>query len=213
VQASLAENYRSRGNRSRSTAPALLRGIVRCGHCNAGMSPTFTRKGERTYRYYVCNHAAKHGRDTCTVKTLPAGDIEAVVLEHVRRVFRSPEVQGPALAFIQRREQDDLQRLGAEKVILVGKIETLRAAAGRILQATGNGDGEAGALVGDELARMDAQVTGLQERLDLISEEIALLEGHPTTEVALANELETFDRICPRSTAIGQQGPDHRHLI
>ena len=200
VQAALAENHRARGNRARSTTPALLRGIIRCGHCDAGMCPTFTRKGGRTYRYYQCTHAAKHGRDTCTVRTLPAGDIEAVVLEHVRRVFGSPEVQGPALAFIQRREQDDLQRLGAEKAILVGEIETLRAAAGRILQATGNGDTKGGGnaasgLTGDELSRMDAQVAGLQGRLDLISEEIDLIESRPTTAGVLADELEAFDRI------------------
>ena len=197
VQAALAVNHRSRGNRSRSTTPAPLRGIIRCGHCDAGMTPTFTRKNGRTYRYYLCGHAAKNGRKTCPVRTVPAGDVEAVVLAQVQRVFRSPEVRGPSLAFIQRREQDDLQRLAAEKVILVNEIETVRAAAGRILQTAGEeGEGGAGStLAGEELARMDSQVMGLRERLDLISGEIDLLERQPTTEGALADELEAFDRI------------------
>ena len=106
-------------------------------------------------------------------------------------------MRGPSLAFIQRREQDDLQRLAAEKVILVNEIETVRAAAGRILQTAGEeGEGGAGStLAGEELARMDSQVMGLRERLDLISGEIDLLERQPTTEGALADELEAFDRI------------------
>ena len=77
----------------------------------------------------------------------------------------------------------------------MGEIETLRGAAGRILEVAGSKDDAGSTLAAEELARMDAQLLALRERQDAVSAEIELLEGHPTTEGALADELEAFDRI------------------
>ena len=56
------------------------------------MTSTYTRKGERTYRYYVCTGATKSGYDSCPVKTVAAGDIEQAVLTQVRAICKSPEM-------------------------------------------------------------------------------------------------------------------------
>jgi len=78
--------------RSHESVPSLLRGIIRCGHCDRAMTSTYTRKGGRTYRYYVCTGATKSGYDSCPVKTVAAGDIERAVLTQVRAICRSPEM-------------------------------------------------------------------------------------------------------------------------
>jgi site-specific DNA recombinase len=92
VQAILAENHRSRGNRTRHETPALLRGIIRCRHCDSAMGPTYTRKSGRVYRYYHCVKATKNGRETCPVRTIAAGEVEQAVIGQVRALFRSPEM-------------------------------------------------------------------------------------------------------------------------
>ena len=56
------------------------------------MSPTHTRKGNRLYRYYVSQDVLQHGRDACPVGRVPAAEIEAVVIEQLRGVFRQPEI-------------------------------------------------------------------------------------------------------------------------
>ncbi|MHB0999281.1 MAG: recombinase family protein [Armatimonadota bacterium] len=81
--------------RSRSkheAVPSLLRGVIRCGHCDCAMTNSFTRKGEKTYRYYICVKANKNGYSSCPVKTIPAGDIENAVVEQIRSIIRSPEM-------------------------------------------------------------------------------------------------------------------------
>ena len=65
-----------RGENSRAKTPALLKGLIRCGHCGSAMGVTYSRKGKRKYRYYLCVSAAKRGYDTCPVKSVPAGDVE-----------------------------------------------------------------------------------------------------------------------------------------
>ena len=91
VHAILAENGRTRSARTRAQTPALLKGLI-FGPTGAAMSPTHTRKGNRLYRYYVSQDVLQHGRDACPVGRVPAAEIEAVVIEQLRGVFRQPEI-------------------------------------------------------------------------------------------------------------------------
>ncbi len=85
-----AKTHHRTSNRVQS--PTLLKGIVRCRHCDRAMSPTFTRKAGRQYRYYTCQNACKNGHDACPQRTVAAGEIEAVVIQQVRTMLRSPEM-------------------------------------------------------------------------------------------------------------------------
>jgi DNA invertase Pin-like site-specific DNA recombinase len=87
----LRESPRIRGARTRAQTPALLKGLV-FGPDGAAFSPTHTRKGGRLYRYYVSQSVLKRGRGACAVARLPAGDIEASVIDQLRALIRSPEI-------------------------------------------------------------------------------------------------------------------------
>ncbi|MBF0180600.1 MAG: recombinase family protein [Magnetococcales bacterium] len=89
----LLETNTRRQMSNRVQSPALLKGIVRCHHCDRAMSPTFTRKpGSRMYRYYTCQNACKNGHAACPMRTVAAGEIEAVVTAQVRAMLRAPEM-------------------------------------------------------------------------------------------------------------------------
>ena len=94
VQKLLTSNTQTGTSNPRAKTPAMLKGILKCGHCGTSMGATFARKGGKTYRYYLCLHARKTGYDSCPVRTLPAGDIEALVVSQVRRVLQAPEIVG-----------------------------------------------------------------------------------------------------------------------
>ena len=80
VQAQLRENGFNRGNRMPSKHGGLLKGIIRCPHCNVAMVPNMTKRNSIVYRYYTCVRAIKRGRQSCRHPSLPAGEIEAAVL-------------------------------------------------------------------------------------------------------------------------------------
>ncbi len=71
--------------------PALLKGLL-FGPDGAAFLPTHTRKGGRLYRYYVSQTVLKHGAGSCPVGRVPAGEIEAAVIDQLRAVFRQPEI-------------------------------------------------------------------------------------------------------------------------
>ena len=91
VHAILQESPRKRAARTRADTPALLKGLL-FGPDGAAFSPTHTRKGGRLYRYYVSQTVLKHGAGSCPVGRVPAGEIEAAVIDQLRAVFRQPEI-------------------------------------------------------------------------------------------------------------------------
>ena len=91
VHAILTESPRKRAARTRADTPALPKGRL-FGPDGAAFSPTHTRKGARLYRYYVSQTVLKHGAGSCPVGRVPAGEIEAAVIDQLRAVFRQPEI-------------------------------------------------------------------------------------------------------------------------
>ncbi|MEV8466627.1 recombinase family protein [Fluviibacterium sp. DFM31] len=91
VHTILQESPRKRAARTRADTPALLKGLL-YGPDGAVFSPTHTRKGGKLYRYYVSQTVLKHGAGSCCVGRVPAGEIEAAVIDQLRAVFRQPEI-------------------------------------------------------------------------------------------------------------------------
>ena len=91
MHAILRTSPRKRAARTRAETPALLKGLL-YGPDGAAFSPSHTRKGGRLYRYYVSQTVLKHGAGSCPVGRVPAGEIEAAVIDRLRAVFRQPEI-------------------------------------------------------------------------------------------------------------------------
>ena len=91
VRSIIAETPRKRAGHCRGQTPALLRGLIFAPNGYA-MTPAHTRKKGRLYRYYVTTSVQKLGPETCPVRRLPAGEIEAAVIDQVRAMLRSPEM-------------------------------------------------------------------------------------------------------------------------
>ena len=95
--------------------PALLKGLL-FGPDGAAFSPTHTRKGDRLYRYYVSQTVLKHGAGSCPVGRVPAGDIEAAVIDQLRAVFRQPEIVAGTWK-AARRHVDDVSEADARAAL------------------------------------------------------------------------------------------------
>jgi hypothetical protein len=91
VRSIVAESPSKRAGQSRRQTPALLKGLIFAPNGYA-MTPAHTRKKGRLYRYYVTTSVQKLGPETCPVRRVPAGEIEAAVIDQLRALIRSPEV-------------------------------------------------------------------------------------------------------------------------
>lgn len=111
AHAVIEKGNKERTEHPRSESPALLRGIIRCGHCDRSMSPVSTRSNGKIYRYYCCGKASKSGYDACPVKSVAAGEVEQAVTHQIRTVFRRPGAFLESLPSYEREETSALTRL------------------------------------------------------------------------------------------------------
>ena len=91
VHSILKESPHKRAANTRAETPALLKGLI-YGPDGAAFSPTHTRKRGKLYQYYISQTVLKHGAGSCPVGRVPAGEIEAAVIDQLRTVFRQPEI-------------------------------------------------------------------------------------------------------------------------
>ena len=71
---------------------APLKGILRCGHCDCAMMPTYARKNGKRYFYYLCSRDSKRATSTCPVRQIPAGEVERITREQVVKMLQAPTI-------------------------------------------------------------------------------------------------------------------------
>jgi site-specific DNA recombinase len=183
VQKLLAGNGLGRGGRSGSRHAGILSGLLRCGSCNCGMMHTYTTKGSRRYRYYVCANAQQRGWKSCPGPSLPANEIERFVVDEIRCIGRDRELVAATVAETRRQSDKAIQALKRE-----------RAAIERQRRNHGEDDGET------------------SQRLAAIREAIATLTSNLPTDEQVASTLAEFDAAWT-SLMPGEQGETLSMLI
>ncbi len=174
----------------RSHTHALLKGIIRCGHCKTSMGVTFTKKGDKRYRYYLCHNANKNGYAACPIRTAPAGDIENLVLIQIRRILSSPEIVAETFRQVEELERHEREEQDARKNALREELTTIRAAAERMRDTENHTD-----LIGEELGALEGKIGKLTRELEAIETETAYYRQYPLSEKELGDELARLNRL------------------
>ncbi len=198
VQTALSGSALPRVQASRSRTPALLKGIIRCGHCGTSMGVTFSRKNGREYRYYLCLRANQQGYATCPLKTVSAGTVENAVTMQLRKMLRSPAEVAVVLHTMQEREGTVRRKLAGEKQRLVGRIEVIKDEASRLLGGKLDNDNR---FVREELARLERKRAEMEEKLRSVERDLdsSIRNEIPTETVAveLARLNDLWDELFP----------------
>jgi len=86
---------------------AILKGLLKCGHCGCAMAPTFSvkRKGTR-YSYYRCVSSTKLGESACPIKSISSELIERHVIAQMGVILRMPEFVKMTAGLVGCEESD-----------------------------------------------------------------------------------------------------------
>jgi site-specific DNA recombinase len=84
INTELRAARRGRSGVTRTRQKALLNGLLCCRNCDQPMVSTYTSKGDRRYRYYVCRVAQEKGWSACPTKAIAARAIEDSVVTQLR---------------------------------------------------------------------------------------------------------------------------------
>jgi site-specific DNA recombinase len=199
VQALLARNGHTGGRAVRNKHGALLRGLLRCGACGCAMSHTFTSKGSRRYRYYVCGTALGRGWSECPSPSVPAGEIERFVVEQIKGVGRDPAVIAETAAQVRRQAETEIERLNQERTALQQQLRDDHAKLQVAAAMTDHVERVS------NLADIQQCIRSAERRLTEIDNELISLQDELVGEEEVARALADFDglwgTLAPREQA------------
>lgn len=199
AQSLLQRNGHTGGRAVRNKHGALLRGLLRCGPCGCAMSHTYTAKGNRRYRYYVCGTAQQRGWSECPAPSVPAGAIERFVVEQIKCIGRDPAVVAETVRQVREQTEATIERLDHERVSLQQQLRDDNSR----LQAAAALSGHLERV--SRLADIQERIRIAERRLTEIGNELISLRGKLVDEADVARALADFDQmwetLAPREQA------------
>jgi site-specific DNA recombinase len=169
---------------------AMLRRLVHCSHCGSLVMPAWTNNNGREYRYYTCAKKVKTGYSKCALPSLPAGELEKMVIDQMRYLIRHPDVIAHTY-----REVCAGSQTGPDPEVLA-QLEELRQSrqqthlAARSLLDLKDPDGP---LVKSELKRLNDQMKSLDDSIRNL--EAATTSASPVDLAEITNALSRLDPI------------------
>src|SRR5262249_42780086 len=160
---------------------------LRCLPCACAMSPAHTTKGETRYRYYTCSSAQKKGWNTCPSKSIPAAEIEELVVEQVRCVGRDQALLHDVLEQARRQYEERVAELETEQRGLQRNLTNWQ---GEVLKLSGQivvGQ-DNGSVIG-RLADLHERIGSVEERVRKVREQIKAIHEQLVDEDAAMQAL------------------------
>jgi site-specific DNA recombinase len=189
VQHQLSLNGRTGGAEVRNKYGAILKGLLRCKCCEAAMCHTFSGSSKKAFhRYYRCSRAIKSGRQACTVGTLPAAEIERVVVDEVRRLGTDKALLAEVLKDAHVAIDAELAELRREHDELVREAKRHHTELRQLIEA-GNTSTESM----NRIADLNQQTAEADRRLPELEQAIAELEAESVSQAEAQKVFGDFD--------------------
>jgi len=193
VQSMLQRNGRTGGPLARDAFTGLLKGLLRCAPCNCSMTPSHTAKGNKKYRYYTCVNAQKRGWQKCPSKSIPAAQIEGLVVGQIKGIGHDPALLDAVLAQAKEQEAARTAEGEAEQRGLERELARHHADVRKLTGQVRPGEDNAAAIA--RLADLHEQIGKVEERLAAAREQMATVHRGHLDDEAAADLLRLFDPV------------------
>ena len=190
VRAKLQHNGRNGGIEVRNRYGALLKRLLYCKACGRVMAHTFTGRGSKRYRYYTCTRAIKSGRAACPSRSLPAGEIERVVVDQIRCIGQDAALLADVLQQGGQHVEAELSRLNVQCRDLERQL-TREHAEMRRLAVQGPADGATAA----RIAELNERIQDGEAHLVELREQKIAAANEQLSEDELKAAFGDFDNI------------------
>jgi site-specific DNA recombinase len=190
VDERLRHNGITGGKEVRNKYGALLRGLLHCDACGTAMVHTYTVKGSRRYRYYVCLTAQQRGWDACPSKSLPAQRVEDSIVDRIRGLGRDPRIAAETARKVREQAEASSQELRAELKTAEKELNRLQRELVKVAAAPG-GNG----VRTDRMADLQDRIQTTERRVAEVRGELGILDAEAVSQPELKHALEAFDPV------------------
>ena len=157
------------------------------------MSPTHsTKNGNKRYRYYVCTAAQKRGWEHCPSKSIPAGQIERLIVDQIRAICYDPTLLDEKLGQARKDGQSQVAALERQRRGLQRDLARRNREICNLLeQPRGESDGGTTARLSDVRER----IRQIEQRAAEVRERIKTLGRSIVNERAITQRLAVFEPV------------------
>ncbi len=199
VQDRLRFNGKTGGRQIRNKYGAVLKGILTCESCAAGMIHTYTqKKPNKLYRYYVCVNAHQKGYNECPTRSVSAPVIEQAVIDQIRGIASNPTVVEEVVRQLDDQRIAGVEGLEREKRVMEGELQRLGQEIAGLIRMSGKA-------VTDRLADLQDRVLVLERQLRELRDQLAESVGQTVDAASVRKTLREFDRIWSELTPREQE--------
>jgi site-specific DNA recombinase len=191
VQESFRRNAVSNGAGLKNKYGALLRGLLFCVPCGTPMIHTYTARGSKRYRYYVCYSAQQRGWKSCETKSISAPAIESAVLDSIRRLGRDAKL---AEAVAAEAVEQIARRRGEIEQEVAEQSRRLRQLNRDLAREAGDTRVDSGARF-ERMEEIQRKIEEIERRLTEVITERKDLEGDYINGDDLRRTLAEFDAV------------------
>jgi len=189
VQELLHSNHHGGSRVPRNGSVSILKGLLRCRPCGCAMTPTHATKGGKRYRYYVCSSTLREGRE-CPSRSVPAGQMERIVMEQIAKLSQDPERLKAVLAEGSKQRRTRLSELEGSRRGMEQELARAKALFQNLLQESEPGDSKQSSA--SELEALRENIGHLERRL-MEPEKQTLTFQHPLELDQAAQALEDLE--------------------
>ena len=197
VQERLKANGQSGSREIRNKYGALLKGILVCATCDAGMVHTYTKKSaNKLYRYYVCVQAHQRGWNKCETRSIPAPEIEQAVVDQIRSIGANPALLDEVVRQWTEQREKHTSALERERRFIERDLKQLAEE----MPGAISGNGATG-----RLAEVVERTECLGRRLAEIRTHLAALDADDLSRADVERALRDFDGLWQQMTPKEQE--------
>jgi site-specific DNA recombinase len=186
AQQILKRNGCDGGAEVRDSYGTLLKGLLRCASCDAGLVRIYTTRASYHHRAYVC----RHSQQRCHAKLVSEPTIKAAMTEQVRGIGSDPRIVSQTIAKAGEQRRLSAAALALERKAAQRALESMERELGKTLPVLSCGHS-----VADRVTDLHERIGQTERRLSEIILELRSLEGQPIDETDLRTTLEQFETV------------------
>lgn len=192
VQDRLRFNSKTGGRQIRNKYGAVLKGILRCASCEAGMVHTYTQKApNKLYCYYVCVNAHQKGYNQCPTRSVSAPVIEHAVVDQIRGIAANPDLVAEVVCQLDDQRVAGIEGLEREKRVMEKEFQRLGEEMAGLVRMNGK-------LATDRMADLQQRVAILERQLREVRDQLAESVGQTMDVASVRKTLWEFDGVWVR---------------
>jgi len=198
VQETLRGQARTKGVYGGNGHPdALLKSLLRCGHCGYAMIHGHTRKSAGTqYRYYTCTTSQKQGVGVCPTSTIPAAAIEQFVVDQIRAMTTQPEMIRQVVTEAETVRATRVTELQEDATTLETHLLERQRAGQQLTRVLEVEDaGTPNTIILEQLQQLEREIEETSQALAEVKQELTALTARKVSMKEFRSALELFDPV------------------